>query len=279
MNGVEVMTSESQERMLAIVTPANLDAVLDLCRRWEIRASVIGRVTDTARFRVYDGLFDAVGVPGGNPPVPRGDAPPARSSDVQPVADVPVASLGDGPVYDRPATAPPDRAALHADDPASVLAPRFPSGTDLSGELLAVLASPNIADKSWVYRQYDHQLFLNTVVAPGGDASVLRLKGTSPRPRAHHRRPGAVLRARSLHRRPPHRDRGRSQPRLRRRGTEGVGELPELRQPRAPGGDVAVRRGGRRHERRVPGARPYRSSAATSASTTSRAAATSIPPR
>jgi phosphoribosylformylglycinamidine synthase len=128
---------------------------------------------------VYDGLFDAVGVPGGNPPVPRGDAPPARSSDVQPVADVPVASLGDGPVYDRPATAPPQRAALHADDPASVLAPRFPSGTDLSEELLAVLASPNIADKSWVYRQYDHQLFLNTVVAPGGDASVRRLKGTS----------------------------------------------------------------------------------------------------
>ena len=73
MNGVEVMTSESQERMLAIVTPENLEPVLDLCRRWEIRASVIGRVTDTGRFRVYDGLFDAVGVPGENPPVPRGD--------------------------------------------------------------------------------------------------------------------------------------------------------------------------------------------------------------
>src|ERR1700712_3602868 len=50
MNGVEVMTSESQERMLAIVTPGNLGAVLELCARWEIRASVIGRVTDTARF-------------------------------------------------------------------------------------------------------------------------------------------------------------------------------------------------------------------------------------
>src|SRR5215831_5292676 len=61
MNAVEVMTSESQERMLAIVTPANLQAVLDLCARWEIRATVIGRVTDTARFRVYDGLFDALG--------------------------------------------------------------------------------------------------------------------------------------------------------------------------------------------------------------------------
>src|SRR4051794_14841067 len=148
MNGVEVMTSESQERMLAIVTPADLEAVLDLCRRWEIRASVIGRVTDSARFRVYEGLFDAVGVPGENPPVPRGDAAPRLSSDVQPVADVPVASLGDGPVYERAATAPSGRAALHADDPAPVLAERFPTGTDLSGELLALLASPNIADKS-----------------------------------------------------------------------------------------------------------------------------------
>ncbi len=179
MNGVEVMTSESQERMLAIVTPANLDAVLDLCRRWEIRASVIGRVTDTARFRVYDGLFDAVGVPGANPPVPRGDVPPVLSSDAPPLADVPVESLGDGPVYDRPRTAPRDRADVEADDPAPTLAERFPDGADLSDELLALLATPTIADKSWVYRQYDHQLFLNTVVKPGGDASVLRLKGTS----------------------------------------------------------------------------------------------------
>src|SRR6185312_440780 len=157
MNGVEVMTSESQERMLAIVTPENLDPVLDLCRRWEIRASVIGRVTDTARFRVYDGLFDAVGVPGENPPVPRGDAPPMRSSDAQPVADVPVASLGDGPVYDRPATAPSQRAELHADDPAPVLAARFPSGTDLSDELLGLLEAPNIAGKALVYPPFRHQ--------------------------------------------------------------------------------------------------------------------------
>ena len=152
--------------------------MLDLCRRWEIRASVIGRVTDTARFRVYDGLFDAVGVPGENPPVPRGDDAPVVSSDAPLVADVPVESLGDGPVYDRPRTPPADRAAVHADDPAPVLAQRFPDGTDLSDELLALLATPTIADKSWVYRQYDHQLFLNTVVKPGGDASVLRLKGT-----------------------------------------------------------------------------------------------------
>src|SRR4029078_13024558 len=65
-----------------------------------------------------------------------------------------------------------------ADDPAVELARRFPAGADLSGELLALLATPNIADKSSVFRQYDHQLFLNTVVAPGADAAVLRLKGT-----------------------------------------------------------------------------------------------------
>ena len=66
MNAVEVMTSESQERMLAIVEPARLDEVLELARKWEIRASVVGRVTATDRFRVFDGTFDALGVPGAN---------------------------------------------------------------------------------------------------------------------------------------------------------------------------------------------------------------------
>jgi phosphoribosylformylglycinamidine synthase len=149
MNPVEVMTSESQERMLAIVEPANLDAVLALARRWEIRATVVGRVTDTARFRVYDGLFDTVG------------------------------SLGDGPLYRRPAARPPQQDALQAADPRAQLRDKFPAGTDLSGELLALLATPTIADKTWVSRQYDHQLFLNTVVGPGGDAAVLRVKETS----------------------------------------------------------------------------------------------------
>jgi phosphoribosylformylglycinamidine synthase len=178
MNAVEVMTSESQERMLAIVTPANLQTVLDLCARWEIRATVIGRVTDTARFRVYDGLFDALGVPGGNPAPPPGEASGDVSSDREPIADVPVESLGDGPVYHRPTAVPADAVQRRAADPAPVLAERFPAGTDLSRELLTLLADPTIADKSAVFRQYDHQLFLNTVVAPGGDAAVLRLKGT-----------------------------------------------------------------------------------------------------
>jgi phosphoribosylformylglycinamidine synthase len=178
MSAVEVMTSESQERMLAIVEPRHLDELLALCDRWEIRASVVGRVTDSQRFRVFDGTFDALGVPGANPAPPRGDARPAVSSDREPEADVPIDSLGEGPRYDRPHTRPAAQDALVAADPWPALAQRFPDGTDLSDELLALLATPTIADKSWVWRQYDHQLFLNTVVGPGADAAVLRLKGT-----------------------------------------------------------------------------------------------------
>jgi phosphoribosylformylglycinamidine synthase subunit PurL len=159
MNAVEVMTSESQERMLVIVQPGDLDEVLGLCARWEIDASVVGRVTGTQRFRVYDGLLDG-------------------NDDAGPLADVPVASLGDGPRYDRPRTRPAAQDELQAADPAPVLAGRFPEGVDLSTELLRLLATPTIADKSWVWRQYDHQLFLNTVAGPGGDAAVLRLKDT-----------------------------------------------------------------------------------------------------
>ncbi len=181
MNPVELMTSESQERMLAIVTPENLDEVLALCDRWEVTASVIGRVTDSGRFRVFDGLFDAIGVPGTNPAPAIGDEPAEISSDRTPIADVPIASLGDGPVYHRPLARPADHDERLARDPAVELATRFPDGADLGEELLALLASPNIADPAWVYRQYDHQLFLNTVVGPGGDASVLRLHEAAPR--------------------------------------------------------------------------------------------------
>ncbi len=178
MNAVEVMTSESQERMLAIVRPRDLDEVLALCARWEIQATVVGTVNDTDRFRVYDGTFDALGVPGENPAPPAGEPPRPVSSDNPPLADMPVGSLGDGPNYDRPLRRPDTHDAVLADDPGPGLAEQFPVGADLSAELLALLARPTIADKSWISRQYDHQLFLNTVVGPGGDAAVLRLPGS-----------------------------------------------------------------------------------------------------
>jgi phosphoribosylformylglycinamidine synthase subunit PurL len=146
----EVMTSESQERMLAIVTPEALESVLDVCRQWEVRASVVGKVTGTGRLRILAGF------------------------DGEVLADVPAATLDeDAPVYDRPMSRPPDLDRRHADDPAALPAP-----PDCGEDLLALLA-----DASWVYRQYDHQLFLNTVVAPGADAALLRLAAPGvPRP-------------------------------------------------------------------------------------------------
>ena len=141
MDPFEIMTSESQERMLAIVTPADLDRVVGVCQRWEVRCSVVGTVTGTGRLRILDRL----------------------DGDV--LADVPAASLEeDAPRYDRPRQEPAGRAELLADDAAAL-----PAG-DVAADLLSMLG-----DAGWAYRQYDHQLFLNTVIGPGGDAAVLRL--------------------------------------------------------------------------------------------------------
>jgi phosphoribosylformylglycinamidine synthase len=137
------MTSESQERMLAIVTPEHLDRVLGICDRWEVRAEVVGRVTDTGRLRILDGWEGRV------------------------LGDVPARTLHeDAPKYDRPRARPAGLDAILDDDPG-----RLPPPADCGDDLLALLS-----DSSWVFRQYDHQLFLNTVVAPGGDAALLRLK-------------------------------------------------------------------------------------------------------
>jgi phosphoribosylformylglycinamidine synthase len=142
MEPFEVMTSESQERMLAICEPRHLDALLAVCAKWEIRASVIGTVTGSGRLRVLDRV------------------------DGEVLGDLPAASLdADAPLYDRPLRAPDDRADRLA-EPC-----RLPAPADAGADLLALLTDP-----TWVYRQYDHQLFLNTVEGPGGDATVLRLK-------------------------------------------------------------------------------------------------------
>ena len=143
MDPIEVMTSESQERMLAIVEPADLDEVLAICARWEVRATVVGRVTSGDALRIVDG-FDG--------PV---------------LGEVPASALHDAaPKYDRPRQPPADLEQRRATSPNDLPAP-----ADAGADLLAMLA-----DSAWVSSQYDHQLFLNTVVPPGGDASVLRLK-------------------------------------------------------------------------------------------------------
>jgi phosphoribosylformylglycinamidine synthase len=149
MEAFEVLTSESQERMLAIVEPEHLDALLAICARWEIGAAVVGTVTAGGRLRILDRPDGSV------------------------LADVPASALHeDAPLLDRPRSEPPDRAAWLADS-ADALLSRV--GADVSPDAGAELVEM-LYDTSWVFSQYDHQLFLNTVVGPGGDASVLRLK-------------------------------------------------------------------------------------------------------
>ncbi|MGH9019288.1 MAG: phosphoribosylformylglycinamidine synthase subunit PurL, partial [Acidimicrobiales bacterium] len=151
MEPFEVLTSESQERMLAIVTPADRAAVEEVAGRWEIRATVIGTVTAPVPGDGVDtgGRLRIFATAGG--PL---------------LADVPAASLSDdAPLSDRPRSAPADLEARRADDPAALAPP-----DDCGAEVLRMLT-----DTSWVWRQYDHQLFLNTVTGPGGDAAVLRL--------------------------------------------------------------------------------------------------------
>jgi len=149
----EVMTSESQERMLAIVTPAGLAQVEALCAQWEVSATVIGRVTDPG--------IDANGEPIGLLRLRDG-------FDGEILAEVPAAALADdAPLYERPMAEPASRAALLDDDPTDALA-------DIDGTA-AVLAL--LGDAHLVYQQYDHQLFLNTVIGPGADAALLRLAG------------------------------------------------------------------------------------------------------
>jgi phosphoribosylformylglycinamidine synthase II len=155
MEPFETMTSESQERMLAIVEPGGLDDVLTICAKWDVRASVIGRVTPGpatgdptgGRLRILDGWDGKV------------------------LADVPAASLHeDAPLYDRPIEAP-----AGWDEASRTLAGDGWTDADDEGDPGADLLDL-LVDTAWVWSQYDHQLYLNTVEGPGGDAAVLRLK-------------------------------------------------------------------------------------------------------
>jgi phosphoribosylformylglycinamidine synthase II len=153
MEPYEIMTSESQERMLAIITPESWPAVRAVCEKWEVRATIVGRVVEptvdaagkpVALLRVRDGFDGAI------------------------LAAVPATSLADdAPLYDRPQKAPAGLQNLRADEPST-----SDQEYSISDDLFDLLVDP-----AWVYRQYDSQLFLNTVVGPGTDAALLRLAG------------------------------------------------------------------------------------------------------
>jgi len=148
MTPPELLVSESQERMLALVDPKDLPAVLEVAERWETQAAVLGTITVGDTMRVFE----------------KGKV----------VAEMPARSLADGaPLYDRPAAKPDYIDEVWAADPEPV------PPDDAGGTLLGLLDMPALGDRSWVYEQYDHMLFLNTVVPPGNDGAMLRVRGTS----------------------------------------------------------------------------------------------------
>jgi phosphoribosylformylglycinamidine synthase II len=145
MTPYEIMLSESQERMLLVCTRENLAEVQRVFSKWDLDAVNIGEVTEGGRIRV--------------------------SWHGETVVDVPVdAVVNLCPAYERPSRRPGDLEALR-----TMEAPTPPA--DLGAALLKIIADPTLADKKWVFRQYDHMVQTNTVLLPGADAAVLRIKG------------------------------------------------------------------------------------------------------
>jgi phosphoribosylformylglycinamidine synthase len=148
MTPYEVMLSESQERMLVIVERGREKEVQEIFRKWDLNAVNIGRVTGDGMLRVLDN-----GVK---------------------VAEVPALLLAEGaPAVKRPSQEPVYLKEANKLDPAELPVP-----SDFNDVLKELLASPNICSREWVYSQYDHMVRTDTIVLPGSDAAVLRIKGT-----------------------------------------------------------------------------------------------------
>jgi phosphoribosylformylglycinamidine synthase subunit PurL len=143
----EILMSESQERMMAVVTPANVEAFLAVCRKWDVEATVIGEVTD-------DGLL-------------------TMSWRGATVVKIPPRTAADGPVYQRPLARPGSLDALAASGPERLARPA--GGAALRDTLLTLLGSPGLADKRWVTQQYDSLVRGNTVLAGPNDGGLVRI--------------------------------------------------------------------------------------------------------
>jgi phosphoribosylformylglycinamidine synthase subunit PurL len=143
----EVMISESQERMLAIVTPEKADEVLELAERYELVGAIVGRVADHGDLRV----------------IHEGEI----------VGTVPAEHLADAPVYEREVVRP-----SYLDDVQELDPDHLPEQEDYNAVLLKMLGHPNLRSRRPIYTQYDHQVGTDTVVLPGADAAVMRIKDT-----------------------------------------------------------------------------------------------------
>ncbi|MGO9171940.1 MAG: phosphoribosylformylglycinamidine synthase subunit PurL [Rhodomicrobium sp.] len=146
LTAYEMMLSESQERMLMVLRPGSEPLAERIFRKWELDFAVIGRTTDTGRLVIrHKGRVEA---------------------------DLPTSLLSDeAPVYERPVASRPKPAPVSADS--------VPAPESLTGALLALMGSPNLASKRWIWEQYDHMVMGDTVVRPGSDAAVVRVHGTN----------------------------------------------------------------------------------------------------
>src|SRR4051812_25208160 len=144
----EILMSESQERMMAVVEPANVKRFLEICEKWDVDATVVGEVNESGRLTIeWHG---------------------------ETVVDVPPRSVAhDGPTYQRPFHRPGWQDALQADDAAGLARPS--TGAELADTLLRLVASPNLCDKSWITDQYDRYVQGNTVLAQPEDAGMIRV--------------------------------------------------------------------------------------------------------
>jgi phosphoribosylformylglycinamidine synthase subunit PurL len=151
MSAYEMLLSESQERMLIVAHKGRSKEIIEIFAKWDLDAVVIGHVRDDGRMRVM------------------------HEGEV--VCDVPVKALTDeAPIYDRPKSgvqSPKPQAAKDVKDQSTKT-----KDQNYNDALIKLLASPNLSSKEWVYRQYDHMVRTNTVVLPGADAAVVRIKET-----------------------------------------------------------------------------------------------------
>jgi phosphoribosylformylglycinamidine synthase II len=143
MTPYEMMLSESQERMLMVLKPGREAEAEAIFRNWELDFAVIGRVTDTGHLVLkWNGETEA---------------------------NIPLAPLADdAPLYDRPWIATPKPAPLAG----------VPESADIAADLLALMASPDLASRRWIWEQYDQKVGGDTVQPPGGDAALVRVHGT-----------------------------------------------------------------------------------------------------
>ncbi len=144
----EILMSESQERMCAIVPPTKIDRFLEICKKWDVVATVIGEVTSGEHLEItWHGEL---------------------------IVDVPPRTVAhDGPVYNRPYKRPENQGDLCAD--AAENLPRPSGEAELAETILKIISSPNMADKTWITEQYDKYVQGNTVVAGPSDAAVIRI--------------------------------------------------------------------------------------------------------